>query len=64
MKELDLLLESFLRGPYARAPAEDRLAFQQLLELPDPELVHCLLGPDGPPDGALAVIMRRVRDAT
>jgi succinate dehydrogenase flavin-adding protein (antitoxin of CptAB toxin-antitoxin module) len=64
MKELDLLLESFLRGPYAHAPAEDRLAFEQLLELPDPELVHYLLGPAGSADGTLAVIVRRVRDAT
>jgi antitoxin CptB len=63
MKELDLLLESFLLGPYAHAPAADRLAFERLLELPDPELADRLLGSGGPEDGALATIVRRVRDA-
>jgi succinate dehydrogenase flavin-adding protein (antitoxin of CptAB toxin-antitoxin module) len=64
MKELDLLLESFLRGQYARASAPERLAFERLLTLPDPELAHCLLGPGSPRDGDLADIARRVRNAT
>jgi antitoxin CptB len=64
MKELDLLLESYVRGQYARASAGDRQAFERLLALPDPELALCLLGPGSPRDRDLADIVRRVRDAT
>jgi len=64
MKELDLLLESYLRGRYGRASAADRRAFERLLELPDPELADCLLGPDPISDGDLADIARLVRNAT
>jgi hypothetical protein len=50
MKELDLLLERFAREHYDSAPPERRLAFERLLELPDPLLVELLLG--GLPAGA------------
>lgn len=44
MKELDVLLERFLRERWAEAPGEDRQAFAEILELPDPELAGYLLG--------------------
>jgi succinate dehydrogenase flavin-adding protein (antitoxin of CptAB toxin-antitoxin module) len=64
MKELDLLLESYVRGQYARASMGDRRAFERLLALPDPELALCLLGPGSPPEQDLADIARHVRDGT
>ncbi|MGH8370800.1 MAG: succinate dehydrogenase assembly factor 2 [Gammaproteobacteria bacterium] len=44
MKELDVVLEGYLALHYADAPAEDRKAFEALLELPDPELLYQLTG--------------------
>jgi antitoxin CptB len=54
MKELDILLERFARGHLAVATAERRLAFERLLELPDPLLADYLFGHDIPADPALA----------
>lgn len=44
MRELDVLLERYLRDRWPTAPAEHRAAFRALLELPDPELAALLLG--------------------
>jgi antitoxin CptB len=44
MKELDVVLEGYLARYYADASAEDRKAFEALLELPDPELLYQLTG--------------------
>jgi antitoxin CptB len=43
MRELDVLLEQFLRDGYSAASSADRAAFEQLLELQDPELARYLL---------------------
>lgn len=45
MKELDLLLERFVRERYRDAPAALKRAFERLLSLPDPALAELLLGP-------------------
>jgi succinate dehydrogenase flavin-adding protein (antitoxin of CptAB toxin-antitoxin module) len=57
MKELDLLLERWLRCEYERASPLLRERFTALLELPDPDLVAYLLGHGRPtsPDIAAAV---------
>ncbi len=44
MKELDLILERYARGPLAAASAQDQASFACLLELPDPLLADYLLG--------------------
>lgn len=44
MKELDLLLERFLRERYAAASSDEQRAFAEFLELPDPQLSAYLLG--------------------
>ncbi len=44
MKELDLLLERFVRERFEDAPPELKRAFERLLELPDPLLAELLLG--------------------
>lgn len=43
-KELDLLLINYLDQHYLAASAEEQQAFQQLLQLEDPQLMACLLG--------------------
>lgn len=44
MKELDLLLLAWLEGHWPSASREEREAFGQILDLPDPELAGYLLG--------------------
>ena len=51
MKELDLLLVRWLERWWPGADAERRLAFEWLLEQPDPDLADWLLG-NARPSGA------------
>jgi antitoxin CptB len=59
MKELDLLLEAYLRHRYPHAPREERRAFEQLLEQPDPDLAAWLLHGAPHPRGELAIVLMR-----
>ncbi len=61
MKELDLLLERFARGPLLRASPAEQARFEELLGLPDPQLSGYLLGGIDPPGPALAHLVRRIR---
>jgi len=60
MKELDLLLEAYLRHRYAHASGEEQRAFERLLEQPDPDLAGWLLYAAPAPDGELAIVLRRL----
>ena len=60
MRELDVLLEGFLRDEYLGAPESERRAFESLLELPDPCIIDFLLAANAPPDPALAAVARRL----
>ena len=60
MKELDILLERFVREDYERAPAEQKRAFTQLLELPDPELADYFFGYATPVEPELAHLTRLI----
>ena len=57
MRELDLLLERYLNGPYRHADRAERNAFETLLECSDPELDDLLSGRSQPecPDQARAI---------
>ena len=61
MKELDLLLERFARGPLRQATPPERAGFEELLDLPDPQLAGYLLGGIDPPGASLAHLVRRIR---
>lgn len=50
MKELDLLLTRYLAERWPSASAEERTAFEALLEQPDPVLVDWLYGRTEPAD--------------
>lgn len=54
MRELDLVLRRYVDERYDSASSEERAAFEQLLDLPDPELAGYLLGRTEPTDPALA----------
>jgi antitoxin CptB len=60
MKELDLLLVRYLRECHADASSEERAAFVQFLELPDPEIARYLVWGDVPQDPNQAALCRRI----
>jgi antitoxin CptB len=59
-RELDVLLERYLDGAWAQASSEQRAAFEQLLELPDPLLAQWLVA-GFPPPRELEEIVDRIR---
>jgi antitoxin CptB len=60
MKELDVLLLRHLRERHVAAASEERAAFAELLELPDPELVRYLIAGDVPSDPRHAAVCRAI----
>lgn len=60
MKELDLLLVRYLRERHPLASLEERAAFEQFLELPDPEIARYLVWGDLPPDPVQAALCRQM----
>jgi len=60
MKELDLLLDGWLRSRYEEATPAQQASFEALLELSDPELVHYLLGGGLAADPGLAAAVDAV----
>ncbi|HEU4499832.1 MAG TPA: succinate dehydrogenase assembly factor 2 [Sphingomicrobium sp.] len=63
MKELDLLLLRYLRQGHGRANSEERAIFEELLELPDPELARYLIAGDVPSDPRQAALCRAVLES-
>ena len=61
MRELDLLLEDFLRGRYADLDEPERRAFRRLLECPDALLLEYLLGRQPPSDREVARVVEYIR---
>ena len=60
MKELDLLLVRYLREQHPEASAEERAAFEQFLELPDPQIARYLVWGDIPSDPVHAALCRQM----
>lgn len=63
MKELDLLLVRYLHGRHPQAPDDERAAFAQFLELPDPEIARYLVWGDVPEDPLQATLCRYITGA-
>ncbi len=57
MKELDILLVRWIEGAWAEAGAERRLAFEWLLEQPDPDLADWLINGARPVEAAHAALI-------
>ncbi len=55
------MLSRYLDQRFDQAPEEERSAFEQLLTLPDPELLRYLMGQDHPKDGAMAGLVNTIR---
>jgi antitoxin CptB len=63
MRELDILLLRFLRENLPRAASDERAAFIEFLELPDPDIARYLLAGDIPDDPRHAALCRELLDA-
>ncbi|MDO4776268.1 MAG: succinate dehydrogenase assembly factor 2 [Cardiobacteriaceae bacterium] len=61
MKELDLLVEGYLEDDYPHASAEDRRAFETLLEYQDPLILDLLFARCEDPDPAVQSLIGRLR---
>jgi antitoxin CptB len=61
MKELDIVLERFVRASLPLASRDERGLLAELLALPDPELAHYLLGGASPPGAQLGALIARIR---
>ena len=60
MKELDFLLARYLRERYGHAASDERAAFADFLELPDPDIARYLLAGDVPEDPRRAALCRHL----
>jgi len=60
MRELDVLLESYLNRRYENTPPEEQSAFETLLELSDPQLYGYLLGKQLPPEKPLQKVVNQI----
>ena len=61
MRELDVLLNSFLKHRYVRLDARERDSFARLLEYPDAVLLEWLMGRMIPADKDVADIVQEIR---
>ena len=64
MKELDVLLERYVRSQVAGASSQDRATLHELLELPDPVLADYLFGHTPVSDPQLAQLVAAIRGHT
>jgi succinate dehydrogenase flavin-adding protein (antitoxin of CptAB toxin-antitoxin module) len=60
MRELDAVLEAFVRNVAATLPPAELARFEQILDLPDPELFAYLTGRNAPSDPATAELIERI----
>jgi len=63
MKELDVLLERYVRSQLANASSEERAALTELLELPDPLLADYLFGHISATEPHLALLVAAIRQS-
>ena len=63
MRELDLLLETFLEREYDSLPHPEQEAFERLLAHPNEALMDWLLNGIDPPDPDMAHVVAHILDA-
>jgi antitoxin CptB len=61
MRELDAVLQSFVENVVATLSPSELACFEQILELPDPELLAYLTGRSAPQDPAIDRLIERIR---
>ena len=60
MRELDILLERYLVREYAGAPPPQKVAFETLLSLQDPEILALITGRVVADDDSLRDVVQRL----
>lgn len=63
MRELDAVLQSFVQNVVATLSPSELVCFEQILELPDPELLAYLTGRSAPQDPAIERLIERIRSS-
>lgn len=63
MLELDLLLQPFVERVYPTLSGDEQHQFHLLLDMPDQELLECLLMQRTPEDRSLDHVIRKIRDS-
>jgi antitoxin CptB len=61
MKELDLILGSWLANCWEQAAVPERAEFERFLELPDPVIAAYLLGRDAPTEPETLALVAQLR---
>ncbi len=60
MRELDIVLEHFLREDFDALSKTEQADFERLLDQTDPDLVHWLTGQSEAPDAGLTRLVKRL----
>jgi antitoxin CptB len=61
IREMDLLLEGFLSGPYRTLSATERATFERLLDEADPDLIAWISGRAEPADPDYRALIAQLR---
>ena len=61
MKELDVIMSTYLERHYTAAGSDEKAQFESLLEMQDPELYNLRLGRIDAPDPALEPLLELLR---
>ena len=63
MRELDVLLASYVEHEYPHAAPAQQEAFSRLLEAQDPQIYAYFMGRESPPDEELRALVERITGA-
>ena len=63
IKEMDIVLQDFIKDSYDELNNENKSAFSKLLEEEDLDILNWVLGKDKPEDAALIEIIKKIRSS-
>ena len=63
IKEMDIVLQNFIKDSYDELNNENKSAFSKLLEEQDLDILNWVLGKDKPEDKTLIEIIKKIRSS-
>ena len=63
IKEMDIVLQDFIKDSYDELNNENKSAFSKLLEEQDLDILNWVLGKDKPDDKTLIEIIKKIRSS-
>ena len=63
IKEMDIVLQDFIKNSYDELNNENKSAFSKLLEEQDLDILNWVLGKDKPDDKTLIEIIKKIRSS-